>query len=215
MFHLPKSIFVTAFLRCIHILDDLPFSDANITNHHNLILKLMQQRNYKYFIWVLTITINGLIALAFFLPKISSLKEYDFSKLPLLNAILNGLTFFSLMIALFAIRHKKIPLHRTFVFLAFSFTSLFLFSYLLYHFTTPSTKYGGEGILRGIYFFVLLTHVFLAALIVPLALLTVAFGLNNQINRHRKIAKWTMPIWLYVSFTGVLVYLIISPYYHH
>ncbi len=105
-------------------------------------------------------------------------------------------------------------LHRTFVCLAFSFTALFLFSYLLYHFSTPSTRYGGEGILRGIYFFILLTHVFLAALIVPLALFTMASGLNNQINRHRKIAKWTMPIWLYVSFTGVLVYILISPYYH-
>jgi putative membrane protein len=174
----------------------------------------MPQRNYKYPIWVLTIAINGLIALAFFLPKIIVLSGHDFSKLPFLNAILNALTFCSLMIALLAIRRKKIPLHRTFVLLAFSFTSLFLFSYLLYHFSTPSTKYGGDGILRGVYFFILGTHVFLAALIVPLVLLTMAFGLNNQINRHRRIARWTMPIWLYVSSTGVIVYLLISPYYH-
>ncbi|MBB6108608.1 putative membrane protein [Mucilaginibacter lappiensis] len=175
----------------------------------------MLQRNYKYLIWALSIAINGLIALAFFLPKITVLGGHDFSKLPLLNALLNGLTFCSLMIALLAIRRKKIPLHRTFVFLAFLFTSLFLFSYLLYHFSTPSTKYGGDGILRVVYFFILVTHVFLAALIVPLALLTMAFGLNGQIDRHRKIARWTMPIWLYVSSTGVIVYLLISPYYHY
>ncbi|WPU91732.1 DUF420 domain-containing protein [Mucilaginibacter sabulilitoris] len=175
----------------------------------------MPQRNYKPLIWVLTIAINGLITLAFFLPKISSFKGHDFSKLPLLNAILNGLTFLALMIALYAIRRKKIRMHRTFVFLAFSFTSIFLFSYLLYHFSTPSTRYGGEGLLRAAYFFILVTHVFLAALIVPLSLLTMAFGLNNQLIRHRKIARWTMPIWLYVSATGVIVYLLISPYYHH
>lgn len=175
----------------------------------------MQLRNYKMLIWVLSIAINGLIALAFYLPKISVLNGYNFSKLPQLNAVLNGLTFLSLTIALIAIRRKKITLHRTFVFLAFSFTSIFLFSYLLYHFSTPSTKYGGDGLIRGIYFFVLLTHVFLAALIVPLALLTIAFGINNQINQHRRIARWTMPVWLYVSFTGVVVYLLISPYYHH
>ncbi|MBB6272518.1 putative membrane protein [Pedobacter cryoconitis] len=175
----------------------------------------MLQRNYKQVTWVLTIAINGLISLAFFLPKISSFKGYDFSKLPLINAILNGLTFLALLIALCAIRRKKIRLHRTSVFLAFSFTSLFLFSYLLYHFSTPSTNYGGEGILRVVYFFILVTHIFLAALVVPLALLSIALGLNNQISRHRKIAKWTMLIWLYVSLTGVIVYLLISPYYHY
>jgi len=175
----------------------------------------MPQKNYKYLIWVLTIAINGLIALAFWLPKITVLSGHDFSKLPLLNAILNGLTFCSLIMALYAIRRKKIPLHRTFVFLAFLFTSLFLFSYLLYHFSTPSTKYGGGGVLRAIYFLILVTHVFLAALIVPIALLTMAFGLNNKIDRHRKVARWAMPIWLYVSSTGVIVFLLISPYYHH
>ena len=164
---------------------------------------------------MLSIAINGLIVLAFFLPEISALKRHDFSRLPFFNAVLNGLTFFSLMIARFAIHRRNILIHRTFVFLAFAFTSLFLFLYLLYHFSTPSVKYGGDGILRGIYYFVLLTHIFLAALIVPLALLTMAFGLNNQIKQHRKIANWTMPIWLYVSFTGVVIYLLISPYYHH
>nr|WP_068890334.1 DUF420 domain-containing protein [Pedobacter panaciterrae] len=175
----------------------------------------MRQINYKYFIWTLTIAINGLIALAFFLPNITVLSVHDFSELPLFNAILNGLTFCSLMIAFLAIRRKKILLHRTSVFLAFLFTSLFLFSYLMYHFSTPSTEYGGDGILRGVYFFILLTHVILAALIVPLALLTMALGLNRQISKHRKIARWTMPIWLYVSITGVIIYLLISPYYQH
>lgn len=173
----------------------------------------MQQRNYKPLIVVLTIAINGLILLAFILPKLPVWKRYHFSVLPLLNAVLNGLTFLLLLAALYAALRKKIRLHRLFIFLAFSCTSLFLFAYLLYHFSTPSTRYGGGGILRGIYFFILSTHVFLAALTVPLALFTMAAGLNNQVERHRKIARWTMPVWLYVSFTGVVVYLLISPYY--
>lgn len=175
----------------------------------------MRQRNYKSIIWTLSIAINGLIGLAFFLPTIPALSGYDFSKLSLLNALLNGLTFVSLLIALYAIYRKKIGLHRAFVFLAFLFTSLFLFSYLSYHFSTPSTKYGGEGLLRVAYYVTLISHIVLAALIIPLALLTMAYGLNRQLEKHRKIARWTMPIWLYVSYTGVMVYLLISPYYPH
>jgi putative membrane protein len=104
-------------------------------------------------------------------------------------------------------------MHRAFIGAAFTSTTLFLVSYVTYHYLTESTKYGGEGALRSIYFFVLLTHIVLAIVVVPLALMSVVRGLQMQVERHRKIAKWTMPIWLYVSFTGVVVYLMISPYY--
>lgn len=170
-------------------------------------------KNYKPLIWTLTIAINLLIAISFFLPDIDFLKRYDFSFLPLLNAILNSLTFVSLIIALLAIRQKNIKLHKTFVLLALFWTSIFLVSYLLYHFSTPSTKFGGQGLIRYIYIFILLTHIFLAAIIVPLALITLGRGLNMDVSKHRKIARWTMPLWLYVSLTGVIVYLMISPYY--
>jgi putative membrane protein len=82
-----------------------------------------------------------------------------------------------------------------------------------YHYLTESTSYGGGGPLKYVYFFILITHILLAIVIVPLALITVTRGLNMQVEKHRKIARWTMPIWLYVSLTGVLVYLLISPYY--
>lgn len=170
-------------------------------------------KNYKPLIWTLTLAINGLIAIAFFLPDIELLKRYDFSFLPKLNAILNSLTFLSLVVALIAIKQKDIKRHKAFVLLALFWTSIFLVSYLLYHFSTPSTKFGGEGIVKGIYLLILLTHIVLAAVIVPLALISIGRGLNMEVSKHRKIARWTMPIWLYVSSTGVIVYLMISPYY--
>ena len=170
-------------------------------------------RNYKPLRWSLALGINGLIAIAIFYPDKSHFKQYDCSFLPLLNAILNGSTFVLLALGLWAIRRKNIRLHRTLIMLAFSCTSVFLLSYLCYHFTTPSTKYGGEGILKYLYFFILSTHIILAIVIVPLALMSMGRGLNREIELHKKITRWSMPIWLYVSLTGVIVYLMIAPYY--
>jgi len=175
----------------------------------------MLRKKYALLTWILAIAINGLIGLSVFMPKIESLQAYDFSFLPLLNAVLNGLTFIALLAALIFIKQKNVRLHQRFIYLAFTATALFLVSYLLYHFSTPSVRYGGTGILKAVYLFILLTHIVLAALIVPLAMITMGRGLNNNIVLHRKIARWTMPIWLYVSLTGVLVYLMISPFYVH
>ncbi|SEL30655.1 DUF420 domain-containing protein [Parapedobacter koreensis] len=177
------------------------------------IIQTPSGKNYRPLIWTLTLAINGLIALAFFLPNIEILKQYDFSFLPKLNAILNSLTFISLIVALVAVKQKNIKRHRNFVLLALFWTSLFLVSYLLYHFSTPSTSFGGQGITKVIYLFILLTHIVLAAIIVPLALISIGRGLNMEVSKHKKIVRWTMPIWLYVSLTGVIVYLMISPYY--
>jgi len=168
-------------------------------------------RNYRPIIVALAIAINLLIVLSFIMPD--DQKRMQLTFLPLLNAILNSLTFISLMIALIAIRQKNIERHKRFVFYAFGFTLVFLISYLAYHFSTPSTKFGGTGFIRAVYFFVLLTHIPLAIIIVPLALISIGRGLNMEVERHRKIARWTMPLWLYVSLTGVIVYLMISPYY--
>ncbi|MCR8560848.1 DUF420 domain-containing protein [Mucilaginibacter sp. BJC16-A38] len=170
-------------------------------------------RNYKPLIWILTVAIISLIAIAFSVPNITALKGYNFSYLPLVNAILNSLTFIFLLLCFFAIKKKNIPLHRNFVFSAFTTTGLFLVTYLLYHYSTPSTKYGGEGILKNIYYFLLITHIILAVVIVPLALITIGRGLNMEVALHKKITRWTLPIWLYVSLTGVIVYFMIAPYY--
>lgn len=185
----------------------------NQTKKKQMDTPVAAKRNYTPIIIILTIAIIALVALAYFLPTLEFLKQYDLSVLPLVNAILNSITFVALLGALIAIKNKKITLHRNLIFTALTSTGLFLVTYLAYHFSAPTTKYGGTGIMKGIYFFILLTHIVLAAAIVPLALISVARGLNMQVERHRKIARWTMPLWLYVSVTGVIVYIMISPYY--
>lgn len=170
-------------------------------------------RNFTPIIAILSVVLIGIIALLFFLPGYDGDVGFDVTIFPLLNAIFNLFTFSFLIISLIAIKKKNIPLHRTFIMLAFATTSLFLVSYVIYHFLTEPTKFGGGTFLKYTYFFVLITHVTLAIVNVPLALLSVVRGFNMQIAKHRKIARWTMPIWLYVSATGVIVYLLISPYY--
>ncbi|MEM0999770.1 MAG: DUF420 domain-containing protein [Bacteroidota bacterium] len=176
-------------------------------------LDLQSRRNRTILIWVMTLAINGLVILAFYLPQPEFLQKIDFSMLPAVNAVLNSLTFVFLLSALVAIKQKKIQLHRNLIFAAFTSTGLFLVTYLLYHFSTPSTPYGGEGFIKAVYLFILLTHILLAAAIVPLALFTISRGLRMDVARHRKIARITMPIWLYVALSGVIVYFMISPYY--
>lgn len=172
-----------------------------------------KQRNYTPIIVTLTILINVLVAVLFFMPKYDGLGDVDLTFLPFLNAVLNSFTFVFLVAALVAIKKKNIKSHRKFIFSALGTTALFLVSYVTYHGLTESTTFGGEGLIRYVYYFILITHILLSVIIVPLALTSVARGLNMQVEKHRKIARITMPIWLYVSFTGVLVYIMISPYY--
>lgn len=174
-----------------------------------------KQRNYNSLIWILSIVIVGVIFSTYLLPKSTdgTVLGIELTVLPMLNAIFNTFTFLFLLAALIMIKQKNIKLHRRFIVAAFTTTFLFFISYLTYHSMAESTSYGGEGILMYIYYFILITHIVLAAVIVPLALITLGRGLNMKVERHRKIARWTMPIWLYVSFTGVLVYIMISPYY--
>lgn len=175
-----------------------------------------KQRNYNPLIWVLSFVIIGVIFGTYFLPKNNdgTILGIPLTVLPLANAIFNSFTFIFLIGALIAIVKKKnIQLHRRFIVAAFVTTFLFCISYLTYHSMAESTSYGGTGFLMYLYYFVLLTHIVLAAVIVPFALVTLGRGLNMQVEKHRKIARWTMPLWLYVSFTGVLVYIMIAPYY--
>lgn len=176
-------------------------------------MKEVKQRNYTPLVWILTIAINAIVAILFFMPKLGDFDHMDLTFLPMINAILNSFTFVFLLGALFAILKKNVKLHRGLIFAAFISTALFLVTYVTYHALAESTAYGGDGMLRYIYYFILITHIVLAAVIVPLVLMTVARGLNMQVEKHRKIARWTMPLWLYVSLTGVLVYIMISPYY--
>jgi len=171
------------------------------------------ERNFTPLVVVLSIVIYAIIAVLYVMPKPSAFGHLDLTFLPMINAILNSFTFAFLLAALVSINRKNVVLHRRFILAAFGATTLFLLTYTVYHSLAESTTYGGEGILKYIYYFILITHIVLAAVIVPLALVTLFRGFAMQVERHRKLARWTMPLWLYVSLTGVLVYLLISPYY--
>jgi uncharacterized membrane protein YozB (DUF420 family) len=129
--------------------------------------------------------------------------------LPALNATLNGTSAVLLTIGWLLIRSGRIDAHRRFMIAAFVTSSLFLISYVIYHAQIGSKPYPGAGIMRTIYFSILIPHVILAAAIVPLAIVTLSRGLRRLDDRHRRIAKWTLPIWLFVSVTGVIVYLML------
>lgn len=174
-----------------------------------------QRRDFNYTPWVvgLTIAINLLVLILFLMPEVDRFSHLDLTFLPMMNAIFNSFTTVFLAAALFFIKRKNITMHRRFIYAAFASTSLFLITYLLYHSLSESTSYGGSGLLAGIYYFILITHIILAAVIVPLALITFFRGTQMKVEKHRKIARWTMPLWLYVSITGVIIYLMISPYY--
>jgi putative membrane protein len=128
-------------------------------------------------------------------------------KLPLLHAIINGTCSILLLLSLRAIKQKKIQLHKKINITAFAFSALFLISYVTYHFFVPETKFGGEGAVRTVY------YIIFAALVLPLILISFWYGLQNKIVQHKKITRFSYPIWLYVTITGVVVYLMISPYY--
>ncbi len=135
------------------------------------------------------------------------------SDLPTLNAILNSISAILLTTGYVFIRQKKISAHRACMISAFATSTLFLISYLFYHYHHGATSFPGQGIVRLIYFTVLITHTILAAAIVPMILVTFARALRERFDRHRKIARWTLPIWLYVSVTGVFVYLMLYHIY--
>ena len=129
--------------------------------------------------------------------------------LPAVNATLNGISGVLLVIGYLLIRARRIELHRRFMIAAFVASSLFLVSYVVYHAQVGSVRFTRQGFVRPLYFAILITHVSLAAAVLPLAILTLSRGLQAKYARHRVIARWTFPIWLYVSVTGVLVYVLL------
>jgi len=128
------------------------------------------------------------------------------SVLPLVNAVLNGTSALLLTAGYWFIRQRKVTAHKTCMVTAFGVSSCFLVSYVIYHYHAGSKPFGGHGWIRGVYYPLLISHLILAALIVPLALTTLYRAWRGQFARHRRIARWTLPVWLYVSVTGVLVY---------
>lgn len=133
--------------------------------------------------------------------------------LPHINGVINTLTALLLIGGRYFIAQKNIRAHRQSMTAAFMLGSLFLVSYVLYHLTNESTPFGGEGAIRPVYYFLLISHIVLSVVVVWFVLKAVYFAYSNQIALHKKVVKWAFPIWLYVSITGVIVYLLISPYY--
>lgn len=133
--------------------------------------------------------------------------------LPGLNALINGTCCVLLLISLYFIRQKNIAAHKTTNIITFVLSSLFLVSYVTYHYFANETIFPVENPLRPVYLTILISHIILAALVLPLVLFSFYHGLLMNVERHKKLVRWTYPIWLYVTVTGVIVYLMISPYY--
>jgi putative membrane protein len=134
------------------------------------------------------------------------------SRLPALNALLNATSAVFLVLAWRAIRRRDVVTHARRILVSLSASALFLVSYIVYHAAHGDTKFGGEGFIRPLYFFVLISHVTLSAVALPLVFLSLFFSLSGRFPKHRAIARYTLPIWLYVSVTGVLVFALLSAY---
>ena len=155
----------------------------------------------------------GLVGAMFIISPPDITLPFDPKIMPKFHAIINFCVSLLLMASLYFIKNKNVKLHQYCNVSALVLSGLFLISYVIYHSVSESTKFGGEGMIKYVYYFILLTHILLAAIILPIILFTFMRAFMGQFDRHRKIAKWTMPLWLYVSITGVIVYLMISPYY--
>lgn len=169
-----------------------------------------KERKFNRLITLVSIVVPVVVALLFNV-KIPNVERMGF--LPPIYASINGFTALLLIIALWAIVNAKRRLHQNLMTTCIGLSLLFLMMYIAYHMTADSTSYGGEGIIRYVYFFILVSHIILSIIVIPLVLKTYTFAYLNKFKSHRKWAKITFPIWLYVAITGVVVYLMISPYY--
>ncbi len=168
-----------------------------------------RQEPYRKLIIAISILVPVLVAILFRVK----IDGYNFTFLPPIYASINGLTAVLLIIAYVAIRNKKQSLHEYLMKACIGLSAAFLVMYVIYHMTSDSTPYGGEGTMRYVYFFILITHIVLSVLVVPFVLFTLGRALSGNFERHKNLARYTFPLWLYVAVTGVIVYLMISPYY--
>jgi putative membrane protein len=164
---------------------------------------------YRKLIIALSIVIPIVVAVLF---KVQ-IKGYDFTFLPPIYATINGITAVLLVTAIIAIKNKKRAWHERIMKLCIGLSASFLVMYVLYHMTTASTTFGGVGSIRYVYFVILISHILLSIIVIPMVLFTFSRALSGDFERHKALAKFTFPVWLYVAVTGVIVYLMISPYY--
>ena len=174
------------------------------------------EKEKKYNKWIVALSIIIPVAVAALFGVNLRTLGFDVEPLtflPPIYATVNGLTALVLIIAVVAIKNKNRKLHERLMKFAITLSIAFLIMYVAYHMTSDSTKFGGEGFIKYIYYFILITHILLSIIIIPFVLITYVRAITNNIERHKKIAKITFPLWLYVAVTGVVVYLMTSPYY--
>ena len=174
-----------------------------------------QEAKVKNWIIGISIAIPLAVAVLLFMPaKFTSLGGWVHF-LPHLNAVINSAASIALVVALVFVKQKKYSQHGATMTVAFILGAIFLVSYVIYHGAAESTPFGGQGTIRMVYYFLLITHILFAAIALFPILFAYYYGYTNQREKHRKVVKYAYPIWLYVSVTGVIVYLMISPYYTH
>jgi len=163
----------------------------------------------------LSVIIPIVVALLMLFPDVFHIESesIDFSSLPFFHAILNGSTAVLLLTGFVLIKNKKANLHKAAMLSAFVLSSVFLVSYVTSKLTNAPVPFEGEGVIRYVYFFILISHIILSVFVLPLALFSIYRGMTGEIAKHKSIVKYTFPIWMYVAITGVLVYILMSPYY--
>ena len=167
-------------------------------------------RNYNRLIVAVSILVPVVVAILFTV-RIPGVEPLTF--LPPIYAGINALTAILLIVSVILIKRKKRKLHALLMRICIVLSLLFLVMYIAYHMTSDPTPFGGEGTIKYIYYFILISHILLSICVIPFVLITYVRAITNNIVMHKKIAKITFPLWLYVAVTGVIVYLMISPYY--
>ena len=190
-------------------------------------------RLYDFLIWFVSILVPAVVALLLFtkwsqdklifdmrIPNTDPIVIFEnlpfiepLTFLPPIYAVINGLTAILLVVAVYYIKNGKRKIHESLIKVCIALSLMFLVMYIAYHMTTDPTSFGGKGIIAYMYYFILITHILLSVIVIPLVLTSYSRAVQSNFKLHKKIAKVTFPIWLYVAVTGVLVYLMISPYY--
>jgi putative membrane protein len=172
----------------------------------------MTEKNILRLIAGITAVVFGVVITLKILPPVEQVPSFT-PLLPRLNACINAVCSVLLVVSYIQIRRKNIALHKRLNIATFVLSSVFLVSYVIYHYIGVETKFPTDNPLRSVYLFILLSHIVLAAVVFPLILLSFYRGLTGNIPAHKRLTRWAMPMWLYVTVTGVVVYLMISPYY--
>ncbi len=163
--------------------------------------------------WIVTALVLLLVGMMRSPYKIPLPEGWSMAFLPPIHAAINTLVSLCLVGAVISVKQGKINVHQNFILAAMALSVLFLLGYVAYHFTTVETRYGGEGVMRAVYFILLITHIIAAGVSLPLILLTFINAWTNRFDAHRRMARWVFPIWLYVAVTGPICYLMLRPYY--